>query len=212
MKSLMEYRAPLLLTAVAIVFFILQIAFPVFESALILDSSQVLTSPWRLVTAIFLHGDLTHLFYNILALVLFGLILEQIIGRKRFYVLFFAGGIVASVAAALLYPFSLGASGAVFAVLGCLAVLRPRMTVWVYFFPMPMAAAAVLWFLIDMVGLIAPSGIANAAHIAGLVFGVLFGLVIKRRHEDHGYKFIYKRGKLLTEEDVDEWEDRYVGK
>jgi len=203
-------RAPLLLAAVAVVFFVVQIAFPPFENALILDSSEVLTSPWRLVTAIFLHGDPVHLFYNVLALIIFGLILEQIIGRKKFYVLFFAGGIVASIAAAALYPLSLGASGAVFAVLGCLAVLRPRMTVWIYMFPMPMAAAAVLWFLIDMVGLIAPSGIANAAHITGIIFGAAFGLYLKKSHGSGGYKFIYRKGRLLSEKDINEWEEKYM--
>lgn len=210
MNPLLSYRAPLLLAAVVIAAFIAQQAVPGFTEAFMLESAEVGSRPWILLTSIFLHSGPLHLFYNMLALVLFGLVLEQIIGRKRFYALFFAGGIFAGLVAVPLYNTVLGASGAVFAVLGCLAVLRPRMTVWIYMFPMPMAAAAVLWFLIDMVGLIAPSNIANASHIAGLLFGVAFGLAARMARTGREYRFIYKRGRLLTEKEIDEWEDRWM--
>jgi hypothetical protein len=98
-------------------------------------------------------------------LALFGSILEKIIGSKRFLWIYLGIGVLGNLIGVFLYPRSLGASGAIFGILGLLAVLRPNMQVWVMYFPMPMWAAAIVWFLIDFVGIFAPAGTANAIHI-----------------------------------------------
>ena len=201
-------RATFVILIGVLAFFALQVAISGFTEAFLLDSSELAIRPWTIITAMFLHGDVTHLAYNMLALVMFGLVLEGIIGTKRFWALYFAGGIVAGIVAALFYPASLGASGAIFAVLGALAVLRPRMTVWVGYFPMPMAAAALVWVAIDLVGLIAPSDIANAAHIGGLVFGVSAGFALRGRF---GQPFRRQKARrVLSERDIERWEDGWV--
>src|SRR3989338_10954625 len=83
------------LSAICILFFILQIAIPGFTDALVLNQ-QSFIEPWRFVTAIFLHGDITHLIYNLFALVLFGLILEKLIGSRKFLIVFIFSGIFAN--------------------------------------------------------------------------------------------------------------------
>jgi membrane associated rhomboid family serine protease len=200
-------RATLLISIVIVIVFLLQIAFEGMTEYFLLDSTELIARPWILITSMFLHGGITHLIYNLLALVIFGLILENIIGTRRFWILYFAGGIIAGIAAAILYPASLGASGAIFAVLGTLAVLRPRMIVWTMYIPLPMAIAAIVWIAIDLIGIIAPSGTANAAHIAGLLFGVIVGFALRKRHGERAAPHI---PGTLSERQFKKWEDEWM--
>ena len=80
------------LALVCIAEFILHSVIPGFSDALLLNSDVVMQQPWRLLTSVFLHGSIGHLFYNLFALVLFGFMLESIVGSKRL-LLFFAATI-----------------------------------------------------------------------------------------------------------------------
>jgi len=195
-----------LLVSIAVVF-MLQLGISGFTGAFVLDSSELASSPWTVITSMFLHGDYVHLFYNALALFMFGLVLENIIGTRKFALIYFIGGIIAGVAGAFLYPALLGASGAIFAVMGTLAVLRPRMTVYVGYFPMPMVIAVFVWIAIDLVGIIAPSGVANLSHIAGLIFGIATGLAMRKRF---GQPFKRAAARVLSNKAVEKWEDRWI--
>lgn len=197
------------LTIICVAVFLLQLAIPQLTDALSLVSADVPVTPWTLVTAIFAHGSFEHLFYNMFALALFGSILEQIIGGRRFLALFFAAGIIAGLATLPFYPASLGASGAIFGLLGALAALRPRMTVWVVAVPMPMIVAAGVWAAMDLVGMFAPSGIANAAHLAGLGFGIVAGLLWRKRF---GEQAIIRRirGGDVSEAEFRRWEKNWL--
>ena len=147
-----------------------------------------------------------HLFYNMFALGLFGIILENIIGSKKFLTIYFAGGLIAGVAATLFYPAALGASGAIMAVMGCLAVLRPSMKVYVWMVPMPMAVAALVWIGGDVIGLFAPSGIANAAHLGGMFFGLVAGLYFRNYYKEK----TIRPTRQLSESRFNNWEDRWM--
>src|ERR671916_761323 len=82
---------------------------------------------WRLVTSGFLHGGLFHLLANMLALYILGQMIEPALGRVRFGLLYFVALLCGSFGALLLSPDSLtvGASGAVFGLLGAAAILPP---------------------------------------------------------------------------------------
>ena len=192
--------------AFCIVVFVLQMAFPITEMFALI-SENVLFAPWTLVTSVFLHGSVEHLLYNMFALGLFGYILESIVGSRRFLILFFSGGIFASIGAAIFYSAALGASGAIFSVMGALTVLRPRMVVWVGGIPMPMFFAAIIWAAIDLVGMFAPGETANAAHLFGLVFGIAYALLMLKQFRE-------RRGPVLksdiSEKEIDEWERRWM--
>ena len=73
--------------------FILQIIFNWFNDLFSLGDFA-LKMPWQFLTAIFLHGSITHLIFNLFALIMFGLILEQVIGSKKFLIVFFISGIL----------------------------------------------------------------------------------------------------------------------
>jgi membrane associated rhomboid family serine protease len=196
----------LILCVICIVVFAVQNILPGFTDEYVLDASSLAAKPWILVTSIFLHGSVSHLLSNIFALGLFGSILERITGTRRFLMIFFGTGILASLASAAFYPSSLGASGAIFGVLGVLTALRPKMVVWTYGAPMPMIVAAAFWFLLDIGGAFYPSSIANMAHIAGMLAGIIIGLFMRSGKKEEKPR----QEKMLSKEELDEWEDEYL--
>ena len=204
MEPRMKYYS-LIIAAVAVALFAVQSMVPGFTEEFLLDSSLLAERPWTLLTSIFLHGSASHLIFNMFALVLFGLMLERFVGSKKFLVIFFTAGVIASAAAAFMYPASLGASGAVYGILGALAVIRPRMIVWTYGVPMPMIAAAGFYLLLDMAGLFFPSNVANAAHIAGLAAGAVIGLALREPVQKRE-----KKQSTLKDEEFNAWEDEWM--
>jgi len=196
------------LAAIAMIIFVVQFAINGFTEQFVLVSDEVTARPWTLLTSVFLHGSLQHLLSNLFALVFFGLILESIVGSKRFIAIFLLTGLLAGIASIFLYNATLGASGAIFGIIGVLAAIRPRMAVYALGIPMPMFVAAIVWALFDLAGLFYPSDIANLAHLAGLVSGVVIGFVIK-----DGFREAKRiKEKILTKKELDEWDEKYMGK
>ncbi|MFA9517002.1 rhomboid family intramembrane serine protease [Halopenitus sp. H-Gu1] len=147
---------------------------------------------WTWITSVFAHGGFTHIAFNSIALYFFGPVVERRLGTKRFTALFLGAGALAGLAqvgATLLISPGIqtgvvGASGAIMAVMGLLTVLRPNLTVYLYFIiPMPLWLLTIGFAAFSAVaGLssIGPGGIANWAHLAGLGLGLAYGAVVKR--------------------------------
>lgn len=130
---------------------------------------------WRLFTSIFLHGDPMHLFSNVLALLLFGALVEREYSKIQYIAIYFISGILGSIFTLLLFPLetiSLGASGAVFGLLGAtfvvIATSSPPLVI--------LAMAYIGFFLISSFS----PGINIWAHLFGLIGGILFGVLFKR--------------------------------
>ncbi len=159
-----------------------------------------------LLTSMFMHGGLLHLLGNMLFLWIFGNNIEDSMGRFRFIAFYLAGGVVALLAQTLLEPDStaptIGASGAVAAVLGGYALLYPRARVktlviiifFITLIELPALLVLGLWFLIQVLygtaELAQPvggaGGIAYFAHIGGFIFGLLLiKLIANRPHRDY---------------------------
>lgn len=147
--------------------------------------------PWTFITSIFLHADIMHLFFNMFALFIFGLYLEARTTTKQFLFIFFLAGIFGNIAYWLTAPLgtipAVGASGAIYGIMGMLATLYPGLIVYVGYVPMPMIFAAVLWFVMEFTGMFVPSNIAHQAHLAGLVIGAAYGLYIRKQRS----KFVF---------------------
>jgi len=199
-------RAALWLSVIIFIIFLLQKIIGNFTDLFILDSRLVIPKIWTLLTAIFLHSGLVHLLYNLFGLALFGSILENIIGSRRFLYLFFISGLVASIISLPFYTKVLGASGAVFGILGMLGILRPKLTVWLHYMPMPMFVALFVWGIGDIIGIYAPSGTANIAHLGGLFIGVVAGIYYRRQFGERKHK---KEDVYIDEEKVKEWEKSF---
>jgi uncharacterized protein len=199
-------RAALWLSLIIFIVFLFQKLIGNFTDLFILDGSLVITRVWTLLTAIFLHSGLPHLMYNLFGLALFGSILEHVIGSKKFLYLFFISGLIASFVSLPFYERVLGASGAIFGVLGMLGILRPKLTVWLYSMPMPMIMALFVWAAGDILGIFAPTGTANIAHLGGLVVGVAAGIYYRRQFKE---KKVKEDNVYIDEEKVKEWEKSF---
>ena len=139
--------------------------------------------PWQLLTYGFLHGNTTHIFFNMFGLWMFGRDIEQFMGSQRFLIYFLVcvvgAGIVQLVVAGMqggLYP-TVGASGGVFGILLAYGLTFPNRIVVPLFPPIPMRAITfvIIYGLLELylgVSGGAP-GIANFAHLGGMFFGFL---------------------------------------
>ncbi|MFA6329223.1 MAG: rhomboid family intramembrane serine protease [Candidatus Micrarchaeia archaeon] len=184
------------LVAACVAVFLLQLAFTPasptakdwFTYLFAVTPALVLSQPWTLVTAIFMHGDWTHLFFNMFALYMFGPYLEYKIGGKRFLGLFFATGIIGNIGYALLSPSAfipgLGASGAIYGIMGALAILEPNLEVYLFFItPLPLWMVMFFWTLVSLWGTLSlAGGIGYSAHLAGVVAGGAYAYWLKKKN------------------------------
>ena len=140
--------------------------------------------PWQLVSYAFLHGNLTHLFFNMFALWMFGMDIERVWGTQRF-TLYFAVCVIGAgliqlavstsgAAQGDVYP-TIGASGGVFGILLAFGMMFPDRRILMLFFPVPIKAKyfvlfyGLLEFLFGVSG--AQPGVAHFAHLGGMLFG-----------------------------------------
>lgn len=208
-KSKFKYYF-LWLCVACVIIFIIQNIFPGFTELMVLNSGALYEGQyWRYLTAIFLHGSVVHLFYNLFALFFFGLSLERLIGSKRFLIVFFLSGIIGNIIAVNFYPSSLGASGAIYGILGCLTVISPFMFVWAFGLILPMFLAVIFWVLGDIMGVfgIGGSDVGYMAHLSGVAVGILFGLffrVWKKRIKNVQQKI------SIPDNYIKSWEDRFM--
>lgn len=193
------------LAIICILIFIIQVSIPNFTELFLLNQ-QSYSQIWRFVTAIFLHGSLIHLVYNLFALIFFGLILEKFIGSRNFLLVFFVSGVLANIISVNFYESALGASGAIFGIIGALTIKKPLMTVWAFSMPMPLFLASAIWAAGDLLGFFySNNNIANLAHLSGLGFGLILGLIFKsKKPKQESYKF------ELPERKIQMWEDKFV--
>ncbi len=138
------------LLIVNVAMFLLSMIFPLVPRLLLLVPAYIPYRPWSVVTYMFLHAGLWHLFFNMLALYFFGPRLEARLGSRQFISLYFASGIVAALAS-LMTPHAaiVGASGAVFGVLLGFARFWPRAQIYIWGV-LPIEAR---WLVVIMTGL-----------------------------------------------------------
>ena len=154
--------------------------------------------PWQIVTHMFMHGGLAHIFFNMYALFIFGVILERVWGAQRFLFYYLFTGLMAAVfqlgATAVeyqlmygtIFPISqgisepaipmVGASGAVMGVVAAFGVLFPNTQLQLLFPPVRLTAK---WLVVIVIGIdvlmlfMGNTGIAHWAHIGGALSGFL---------------------------------------
>ena len=142
---------------------------------------------WQFVTYMFFHAGWSHLFFNMLALFMFGIQLEQRMGSTEFLLFYFFSGICAGIVTALFFEamglgntYVLGASGAIFAVMLAFAAFFPDARIFVLgILPLRAPMLVVIYAGIEVFSqLINPrSGVAHLAHLTGLAFGYLYLVV-----------------------------------
>ncbi len=150
---------------------------------------------WTFLTSMFMHANIFHLLVNMLSLFFIGMLVERLLGPRRYLYFYLLSGLFAS----LLFIFSslifvgeynnyaVGASGAIFGLIGLLMILTPNLPVYIMFIPIPvkMKYAApgiliVLW-LISIGGKIP---IGNTAHLGGFILGLAYGFYLKNKYRE----------------------------
>lgn len=174
----------LVLAAVLLLIFVVERLFLPLDLFMFV-AADALERPWTMVTSVFVHSDYMHLLNNLFFLAVFGFIMENTVGTKKFLIAFAAAGLFANLAAFTFYPTTptLGASGAISGVIAALAVIRPRAVGLFWGAPVPMWVALIGWIATNLIGFAGTGGnIAYEAHLYGLVVGIAYGLYIRRTH------------------------------
>lgn len=149
---------------------------------------------WRGVTYIFLHGGIFHLFVNMLVLFMFGREMELVLGAKRFLSLYLGCGILGGVGWVIISgnspAYCLGASGAVFGIIGAFAAIFPfrKITLLIFYvLPVTMTARTMVIGLavLSVFALMGSDGnIAHSAHLAGGLAGYIYGRNMRRNKDN----------------------------
>ncbi len=149
-------------------------------------------APYQLVTYMFMHGGLGHMFFNMFALWMFGRVMEQVWGTKRFLLYYFACGIGAGIVQELgqlvglipPYAMTIGASGAVYGILLAFGMTFPNERLFIIPIPFPIKAKYFVMFyaVIEIIeGFSARDGVAHFAHLGGMLFGLLLILYWRKQ-------------------------------
>ncbi len=149
-----------------------------------------LFKPYQVVTYMFMHADINHLFFNMFSLWMFGRTLEQVMGQKRFFTYYMVCGIGAGLiqlavsGASGAFTPTVGASGSVFGLLLAFGVLFPNQVIMLLIPPIPIKAK---WFVM-IYGVIElflgvsgrQVGVAHFAHLGGMIWGYMLLMYWKK--------------------------------
>jgi membrane associated rhomboid family serine protease len=145
--------------------------------------------PWQLITYQFLHGGFLHLFFNMLALWMFGMELENSWGSKKFLIYYLSCGVFAGMADLFIAPLftsvgpTVGASGSIYAVLLAFGMIFPDRLIFMIPIPIPIKAKYFVSFyiLLEIISVGNVDGVAHMAHLGGAFAGLLYILYDRYR-------------------------------
>ena len=173
--------------------------------------------PYQIVTHMFMHGSFPHLFFNMFALFMFGVMIEKAWGPKKFLIFYLACGLASAFAqmgnymfdfskidsmsltgemnvqyqAVLQRAYTVGASGAIMGIFAAFAYLFPNTELIIFPIPVPIKAkfAVAIMAAIDIFGGVysTSSGIAHFAHLGGLAMGFIFVIVWNKTNKKTFY-------------------------
>jgi membrane associated rhomboid family serine protease len=180
------------------------VLFTVLISANILSIDSIAIKPsnilqgkylWTFLTSMFMHAGFLHLFVNMLSLFFVGSLVEKIIGRKRYFWFYILSGIFAGIFFVLMSliftadsgAYAVGASGALFGLIGLLMLLTPNLPVYIMFIPISIKmkyAAPGMLIILWLISIAGNVSIGNTAHLGGLVAGLLYGLFLRAKYKN----------------------------
>lgn len=158
-----------------VIVFLLRSSIP--SSYLVLSKPALLAGHiWTLVTYGLLHASFGHILFNVLALVSFGVVIEQNLSTKRYLLLLVAGTILGGLLAIVVQPYAIvvGASAGICALFARYALSYPNSTILLLIFPVEAKKALTVLTVVSLFGCIVPfGGISHAAHLGGVAAGYL---------------------------------------
>jgi membrane associated rhomboid family serine protease len=158
---------------------------------------------WTLLTSMFMHAGFFHLLINMLSLIFVGSFIEKIIGRRRYFLFYILSGIFAGlffVLMSLIFPgdfetYAVGASGALFGLIGLLTLLTPNLRVYMMLIPIPIKmkyAAPGMLIILWLISFTESVSIGNTAHLGGLIAGLIYAIYLRKKYKNKT-RYISKR-------------------
>jgi len=187
-KEKLKYTNFLIFTLIVTYLFSVFFLTPSSFSLLVTNPSDLFSLKiYTLITSIFLHANLFHLFSNLLVLFLFGRVVEREIGSKIIFI-FIAAGFISNVISHIIslsmgQSFnSLGASGAIAGLVVLGMFLSPFAFTTLFIVPVPLFLFGWMAILSDILGFFSQDGINHFAHIGGYLGVMLFSYLLERKH------------------------------
>ncbi len=150
---------------------------------------------WTFVTSMFMHGGFFHLFVNMFSMLFVGNLVERILGSRRFLYFYLISGLFAGalfvlsglIFSADLQTYAVGASGALFGLIGLLMLVTPNLPVYIMFIPIPIKlkfAAPIMLAALWLISLLGNVPIGNVAHLGGLLIGLAYGFYLRKKYKN----------------------------
>ncbi len=159
---------------------------------------------WTFLTSMFMHAGFFHIFVNMFSLFFVGALLQKILGQKRYLYFYLIAGIFAGVFfVALTFltkdfswadslvgsvdSLAVGASGALFGLIGLMMFLTPNLPVYIMFIPIPIKIKYAAPGMLVLLWFISAAGnipIGNTAHLGGLIAGLVYGIYLRNRYKN----------------------------
>jgi len=143
---------------------------------------------WQLITYQFMHGGFTHILFNMFALWMFGIEIENMWGSNKFLIFYLMCGVAAGIAQLIFPPLfneplapTIGASGAIFGVLIAFAMVFPNRYIFLYFFiPVKAKYLIIGYILLELYAVPQGGSVAHLAHLGGALAGFIYIIVDKK--------------------------------
>ena len=165
-----------ILIVINVIMYLLEIFYPDIISYLILDPISIKSGEYyRLFTSLFLHGNIIHLLSNMYALYVLGNQIETFLGKWKYLIIYFFSGLAGSLLSCMGSSLSLGASGAIFGLLGSLLYFGYHYRVY---FGNVILKQIIPVILLNLLIGFSFSSINNAAHIGGLIGGLFVTMAL----------------------------------
>lgn len=157
---------------------------------------------WQFVTYMFVHANFSHIFFNMMGLLMFGFFLEKAIGSREFLLFYFVCGILSGFLSYIFYKitgqygaFLMGASGAVYSVLFAYAVFYPRSVISVWgIIPVPAPILVLIYAIIEFLSqVLGNNGVAHITHLFGFLVAYLYFVIRMGIHPIKVWKNAYKK-------------------
>jgi membrane associated rhomboid family serine protease len=200
-RGLFDFNITLLLIIANVICFVaftaLAYFYPNFLDFIALKPSNIINNfyLWTFLTSMFMHAGFFHIFANMFSLLFLGNFIEKILGKKRYFFFYLFAGLFAGlffVLTSLILPsdfntYAVGASGALFGLIGLLMILTPNLSVYVMFVPIPIKmkyAAPAMLVLLWAISLFGNIPIGNTAHLGGFILGIAYGFYLKKKYKN----------------------------
>ena len=154
---------------------------------------------WQLITYQFMHGGFMHILFNMFALWMFGIEIENMWGSKKFLIYYLLCGVAAGITQLVLPPLfneqlapTIGASGAIFGVLIAFGMVFPNRFIFLYFFiPIKAKYLIIGYILLELYAVPQGGNVAHLAHLGGALAGFIY--ILFDKDTDTALRSIFKR-------------------